>query len=296
MDRSNIKIEPCKVYWGDDTAQVETAAIPNDSAGSMNDKYFFFVLPDGTRHYVWFNINSAGTDPAPGGATGHEVTGATGVTGSTLAAAVAALSISGVTLTSSGNVVTITRSAFGFCTPASIGAGGFTISMVTEGDSADEAGYTDGNIEVTPGEQSETIESHQTGKTKLGKIQTGFDLKIKITFKETSHAQVRKVLTKQGSIYVPNGAGATEVMGFGSSKQFLSNASRQRKLRLHPVVLADSDYSRDVTFWKADAALDNLTFSGDKVFMLPVSFEIYKDTSKPAQVDMMAIGDSSQIA
>jgi len=55
---SNIQVDPQKVTWGTDTYQVQTIATVADSAGSLNDTYFFLFEPDGTGHYFWFNIFS----------------------------------------------------------------------------------------------------------------------------------------------------------------------------------------------------------------------------------------------
>lgn len=73
-----------------------------DTAGSKNSTYWTFYS-GGNAHgyYVWYNINSAGVDPAPAGLTGIEVDGATGATAATLATA----SIAAINLVSSAYVV-----------------------------------------------------------------------------------------------------------------------------------------------------------------------------------------------
>lgn len=58
-----------------------------DSSGSLNSKYFLINGADGTNWYVWYNINSAGVDPAIADRTGIEVTAATGASANTLASA-----------------------------------------------------------------------------------------------------------------------------------------------------------------------------------------------------------------
>lgn len=59
-----------------------------DTAGSLNSKFYtFYSAGDLQGFYVWFNINSAGVDPAPAGLHGIQVAGATGVTANTLASA-----------------------------------------------------------------------------------------------------------------------------------------------------------------------------------------------------------------
>lgn len=62
-----------------------------DVAGSLNNKYFTFEDPSAAhKFYVWFNINSAGVDPALAGRTGVQVAGATGATAATLGGAMRA--------------------------------------------------------------------------------------------------------------------------------------------------------------------------------------------------------------
>jgi hypothetical protein len=59
-----------------------------DVAGSLNDTYFLINGADEIEYYVWFNVNSAGTDPVLPDKTGVEVALATGATANTVAAAV----------------------------------------------------------------------------------------------------------------------------------------------------------------------------------------------------------------
>lgn len=297
LTRSNIKIEPMRVTWGSDVYQVESLVVPADAAGSMNNKYFFFHSAAGVKHYVWFNINSAGTDPAISGATAHAVTGATGATGTTLAAAAAAVidAISGFDSTSSGTTLTITQTAAGYAQPAYNGSGSFSsFTIVTQGDSAAELGYCDGEIEFTPGEDKEDVMSHQTGKGKLGSITTGFSPKVKMTLKETSTAQIIKAFIAAGATLTPTGSSSTQVVGYGTGKLFQSNFGRQAQLRLHPVALGSTDYSRDITFWKTYPVIGAMHFSGEKVLMLPLEFEVYQDSSKNSLIDYFAIGDGTQ--
>lgn len=60
-----------------------------DSSGSKNSTWWSFnSAGDAYSYYVWYNINSAGVDPAPAGYTaGIAVAGATGATAATLATA-----------------------------------------------------------------------------------------------------------------------------------------------------------------------------------------------------------------
>lgn len=68
-------------------------ALVADSSGSLNNKYWLLDT-DGTDYYIWYNINSAGVDPAVPNRTGIAVAGATNASATTLATATAtALSV-----------------------------------------------------------------------------------------------------------------------------------------------------------------------------------------------------------
>jgi hypothetical protein len=59
-----------------------------DSSGSRNSTYLLFSDASNLhQYYLWFNINSAGVDPAVANRTGIEVVGATDATANTLATA-----------------------------------------------------------------------------------------------------------------------------------------------------------------------------------------------------------------
>ena len=113
------------------TPEIVDITLAADVAGSRNNTYFTFnSAGDLYGYYVWFNINSAGTDPAVSGRTGIEVAGATGATAATLATAtIAAINASSaaayVTASagSSGHVI-LTNDQYGDNTAAANGAGG----------------------------------------------------------------------------------------------------------------------------------------------------------------------------
>jgi len=105
-----------------------------DSSGSLNSTFFtFYVTGNAYGYYVWYNINSAGVDPAPAGLTGIQVTAATNATANTIAgntrtaitAAVPYVTISGTT-----SHVIITQNFYGAVTAAADGtaATGFTFA------------------------------------------------------------------------------------------------------------------------------------------------------------------------
>lgn len=112
-----------------------------DTAGSKNSTFWTFnSAGDLYGYYVWYNINSAGVDPAPTGLTGIQVAGATGATAATLATAtIAAINASTAasyvvaTAGTSGHLI-VTNLQVGACTDAANGSASYGASfVVTQG-------------------------------------------------------------------------------------------------------------------------------------------------------------------
>lgn len=123
--------------------QITNITFAADSGGSLNSTYFNFgSAGDLYPFYVWFNINSAGVDPAPTGRIGIQVTGATNATAATLAtAAIAAINANAsaaTVLTASAGVsghIILTNIQYGSMTAAANGTAspGFTYSITQTG-------------------------------------------------------------------------------------------------------------------------------------------------------------------
>ncbi len=126
------------------TNEVVNVTAAADTAGSKNSTWWkFYSAGDVYGFYVWYNINSAGVDPAPAGLTGIEVDGATGATAATLATAtIAAINASAtaslyVTASAgaSGHLI-LTNKQYGDCTAAANGTAsyGASFSVTQSGD------------------------------------------------------------------------------------------------------------------------------------------------------------------
>lgn len=129
------------------TKQVQTVTTVADSAGSLNSTFFtFYTAGNVTGYYVWYNINSAGVDPAPAGFTAIPVTGATGATANTLATATRAAinTATAAVATGATNAVIITANGYGQMTAAADGtaATGFGFSVGTTGSYGTSSGLT----------------------------------------------------------------------------------------------------------------------------------------------------------
>ena len=63
------------VYYDDNVNEISKVIATADVSGSLNNKYFvIYSGRDGTKYHVWFNVNGAGSDPAPASSTAIEVT------------------------------------------------------------------------------------------------------------------------------------------------------------------------------------------------------------------------------
>lgn len=294
---SEIKIVPMNATFGEDVAQIQKISAVADVAGSLGGKYFFlFSALNTIKNYVWFDTGSS-IDPAPAGFTGIHVTIGSG--DSAAAVALAAKTVIDATTqyiaTVSGNEITITNNTAGYAAAAydaaSPDATGFAFQLQTQGDQALDVGYVEGNIEVTVDPKTLEIKAHQTGEDLLDERITGKTVEVKMTFKESSQANLKKIITVLGGSYFPVSASTKEIIGMGTSKNGVSTFGLAKKLTLHPVALNASDKSQDYTFWKAFAKPESLTFSGTELFNLPVTFKIYNDSSKPAAISSFAYGD-----
>lgn len=112
------------------SGNVTDVTVAADTAGSRNNTYFvFYTAGNLYGYYVWYNINSAGVDPAVAGLTGIEVDGATGATATTLggatrAAIAASSAASYVSISGATSHVIISQLNPGTLTAAANGAGG----------------------------------------------------------------------------------------------------------------------------------------------------------------------------
>jgi hypothetical protein len=113
------------------TQQVSTITTVADVSGSLNNKYFFLYGFNGTTggvdsFYVWFNINSAGTDPLIPFSTGIQVDAATDASANAIATALASAINSEGDFNApapGANIVTSTVVAYGTLPPTTDSSG-----------------------------------------------------------------------------------------------------------------------------------------------------------------------------
>lgn len=298
----NIKIQPMQVLLGVSRMQVQKIVCRADTAAKpLDGKYFTFQDSAGAKHYAWLDIGVA-ADPAPaGGWSGHAVACTALDSADTIAGLLATVlgAVSGFDAVADGNNVILTHTAAGFANPARDASGSnatdFDFSVSVAGSTEVDVGCIAGDIGFSGLAPDEVdVNCHGEGTTVIAKLVTGYPpLEVTMAFQETDKESLRRAFIAAGQYpVVPVGAGATEVFGYGSDALFKQIPTTQ--LRLHPVGKADADRTEDYTFWKVRLAFDELTFSGENVRTVPVTFAVFQDMTKLNNINFFMIGDSTQ--
>lgn len=283
---SNIRIEPVNVTW--EIEQQDCVQTIADVAGSLAGTHFLL----GDDFYVWMDDGVA-VDPAPAGRTGIAASYTQDDTAAAVATAIQTAVDGNINFSATvdGDVVTITAATTADVANAADADTGFSFQTTQEGGSLD-LGLLQGNVESTFEEQILDITAHQNGTTVISALRQGVSAEISLTMQETIIAKLRELFANTGGgAHTPSGG--TEVFGWGTSRQGDNVIPQSRRLNLHPVN-AGADLSRDLTFWKAYPQPDSLTFSGEEAKVLEVTWNIFNDESKKAEVSFFCFGDYTQ--
>ena len=153
-----------------------------------------------------------------------------------------------------------------------------------------DVGCTDGAIGVTMEESTFDITCHQEAATVLDRIKTGLSVSVTCTLKETSTSQLAAWLKYAGQEYTPSGGDA--VAAFGTDTVGDGRLALAKSLTLKPVGSADD--TRNFYFWKAYPIIGEVSYDAENVLMVPVTFEIYPDSTKTAEASYGVYGDGTQ--
>lgn len=128
------------------TPQAEIFTVLAVISTGLQSKYFLFnAADDATKYYLWFNINSAGVDPAIAGRTAVPVALATGATAAqvatAMAAAIDALATMTATVGTDGLTVTATTVTDMPTTDPVDGNSGLVIAVTQHGADATQIGW-----------------------------------------------------------------------------------------------------------------------------------------------------------
>lgn len=275
-----------------------------DVSSSLQNKYIVMHEPvTQTKHYFWFNVGSAGVDPAIPNATGHVVAISANASKNSVASALQAVidPLSWVIATVSGNEIECTFVTNGYAYEARDALGSthktnFNVIVSQFGSVQFDAGATNGDITFTIQEQTKEIKSPQTGDFLLAEIRRGASVNVKFELKDTSMASIRRALNFYGQTIVTDDAASEVITGYGSNNLFKSTDDVADQVILRPTdKAADSDASEDFSIHKAKLKLGELTMSAENELVLPIEVMGYLDTSKSGFANLFSYGDSSAL-
>ena len=292
------------IYHATSTAHVNICVKSNIFSSKVNFGKFglsggesFSISSPETDYYFLVLVDGAGTDPAPAGKTKIEVDVAAGYLASDLATAMAtafsAVSDFEAKVSSDGLSVNVMRTNIGPVNAATADVDTtFTFEVEVAG-LGGELGRTKEGIEVTFEATVFDVNANQTGTLLLDQIIQGTSASASMALLEATKEKLALVIGEGfGDKYTP--AGGSEVVGFGTSKNFKSSFDSAGKLILHPVRLADTDRSEDVVFWKTLPLPESINYDGTDTKALEVSFNALVDDNKREEVSIFSIGDWKQ--
>lgn len=282
--------EAAKIRFGIEHCRTLTTVA--DVAGDLQGTHF--LLNGATPGFVEIpGYLYIGADPALTGRTGYEVTVGTGATAAEVATAIVAALASNkhFRASSSGAVVTIENRFGGAVSAETDGAAaaatGFTMAVARVGSGLDLGGTADG-IELSLEGSFGDVTINQSGELLRAQIAQGTSASLSANFIELTN-EIKKELISRVSGDKVTAETTGEVVGYGTSKLFKDIAILGGQLVIHPIRLADSDYSSDLVFWNSAPKPESLNFDGTSVQQLSVSFDAYVDERYKSEVSLLAI-------
>lgn len=291
-----ITVKPMNVVWGRrHKFQATTVA---DVADSLNGKYFTFEVPDADllpiKFAPWIDTN-AGVAPVVAGATLVQINSNTGDTATAIAAQIVvdlnlnATFAANAIASSVGAVVTITAKRPGAVAAAAVGTSTFTLLALQVGFGRD-LGATNGGIEVSFNSDMTDVVADQLGTQILDKIITATNLEIGMTISELTKENWELLLGQViGEVYT---GGVTDVTGMGESKRFKNMSQYAGEMVLTPI--GATDKLENMHFWKVYPNIDTVSFSGQDLNQMSLTWGVLRDTSKPKEINLMVYGDGEQ--
>lgn len=293
------------VLLGKDTKQKFCITTKADVALSLQNDYFVVHEPvSQDKHYFWFNVATAGVDPAVPNATGHAIAIASGASATAVATATQTV-LAGLAWIDSavqdGKHIEVTLDVYGYAYEArdalaSANKTGFVITVSQFGSTQVDLGATSGDITMSVEEVTKEIKAPQTGDYVLGEIRRGATAGLSFELKDSSSTSIRRCLNFYGSTIVTDDAASETITGYGSKNLFKSTEDVATQMILRPTELADeADASQDLTLPKAKLKLGETTFSAENELVLPIDVIAYLDLTKNSFVNFLAYGDASKI-
>lgn len=302
-DESKQLLDARKLYLG--RRQCRKITFVDDVTGSLNSQYFDLnVITEDyeeKKYYVLLDNGSA-VDPAPTGKTKLTLSFTNDDSASVIALAFQAL-IDG--LPESENV----RSLIEAETPATVeyqngflglitvedfsNAASFTASVEEEGTGGFLGALAEGGSTLTTEIETIDVTADDQGGILLDKIIRSLTGSISAPLVEMTSDNWKSIVGQgAGSIFT---SGSDEFVGYGSAQVYQSAFNKSSQLVAHPVRLANSDRSEDITIWKTMPILSDINFSGSEIQTANITFDGLRDSTKPAAIDLWARGDHSKI-
>ena len=297
--RSEQVLEALNLYYG--FRHCRTFTFSDDSSGSVSGQYFDLNIIDENyeevQYYVLLQGTTPVTDPAPAGKTKIEVTFADNDTGADIAALfVAELAALNVQTALVGAAAQIENSFIGIVQEESMSnAASVSLEVLRVGSGGFLGAIAQGGGTLSAETTTVDITSDQTGGIILDQIIQGSAISFEVNLVEMTRERWKFLIGQgYGDVEVLNPS-LDELIGYGTSKLYRSSFDFAGQLVGHPIRLPLSDRSADICIWQASANLGSINFSGQDVQAGAFTFTALQAKSKPAKVDLFALGDHSQL-
>lgn len=297
-----FKLDIRNILLGKETKQ-ETC-ITTKAGTALGGKAWVYHIPvTQAKKYLWYNTGSS-VDPAIPNSTGVEVavltTDSAAQIATKTAAALAALpEIDSAVAT--GNEIKMIFDAAGPAYAARDAQAtalktGFSIAVAKQGWLQVDLGPTNGDITLTIEEALQDVTSPQTGDFLLAQIRRGFTGSAEFELKDVSAAQLQRLLTFSGSVFVSDDADSKVIGGYGQAKLFTSKEDAATQLTFRPSnKVADADPSEDITMPFAVLSLGELVFSAENEAVYPVTATPYLKEGMDPKANFLIFGDAAKV-
>lgn len=287
---TGIVLEGCQVYFGKKNKTCVTPVFP-----VVESSAFKFSTGE-VKYYAWLN-DGAGVDPALAGYTGVEVDTSAATNEAEVATALktaieAALTDVRVTISTDTLSASIENVKIGVVLEASVDVDTtFDIHTDLAGIGGD-LGKTEA-LDMSMEVEAFDVTANQSGTVVLDKFVTGMSAEISTTLLQMTKENWSLLIGEGiGGNYTPSSG--TEITGYGTdsiNKSFFDIAG---ELVLHPLRLAEDDYSRDITLHQCVVQPASINFDSTEKQGMEVTFTALLDESKNGAVNLFAFGNSKQ--
>lgn len=298
--QSTTLLSAADVTW---VRKEKTCIDVNVVATALDAKYFEIDAPAShgganQEFFVFFDLDGASVPPAPAGKTAIEVDVVTGDTetqvATKLAAAVEANANFYAKVDPNDATQVLIEPKFGgpVGAPTTDVDTTFDIQQISSGLGGD-LGKTSGGVELSMEASTIQITSDQTGAIPLDEVFNGSTVEASMSLLEMTPERWKTVVgSVTGDTFTPSGG--TELVGMGTSRQYVSLFDLGGMLILHPTRYPASDRSYDITLFNSAPKPASIGFSGEEPQVMEVTFTALEDRNVNSAISLMAFGDSEQ--